>query len=352
MIGNLVNFNAPRIAIHSSLVLVCEYGILCAYPILYECGVLFIGAMAYQSLLSDKRTVPHFSVYYNVCIGIGRRKFFIMRRLLLFVVLLFLSVNVGAKSVSVHYFLYNGEKCVYEDENVIVKFVLNQGVKLLISNKTDKVLYLDKTNSFSYLNGTATRMYSNASYSEGQTQERGGALNLGGIANALGANNTITGIMSGVTLSGNNGAQTIKTVQEERFLTIAPYGSYYIASWNYSHFFAADMHLIRKTYAKPVVVGREWHYSEINSPQRYSASLQYYTSQTLEEMRTISVLTYVENVVYDNFKVKKGLPYCEKYHNKMGYYFVEKNEGRRLLISIGVIVGGCLLTMGILSAAS
>ena len=53
-----------RITQRSSLVLVCNIGTFCAYPILCRCGVLFIWYKVYQSLSIDKRRL-HTFLFYN-----------------------------------------------------------------------------------------------------------------------------------------------------------------------------------------------------------------------------------------------------------------------------------------------
>lgn len=56
LVGNLVNFKVQRIS-NTNTHHLCRYIIL---DILLKCGVLFICTWAYQSLLPDKLTTPHF----------------------------------------------------------------------------------------------------------------------------------------------------------------------------------------------------------------------------------------------------------------------------------------------------
>lgn len=276
-----------------------------------------------------------------------------MKKILIFFIIICFHVPFeasAAKTIRIYHFLSNNSKSVYEDENVVVKFITtNYGwdisqergyVQLCLFNKTDKILYLDKANSFSYYNGVPTRLFTNATYSSGTTNEQGAALNLGGIANAIGANNTITNALSSVTLAGNSGVQNSTTFAEERVLTIAPNASYIIASWNAVHI----------GLGKPYKPGRKFTYSELNTPARYAASLRYCTSENLKNINSITVSTYLETVVYEHgYKQaeKYGTPNIWPYKNNVGYYCYR--QGHRawivlycVLVAIGI---GYALTM-------
>ena len=249
----------------------------------------------------------------------------------------------AAKTINIYHFLSNNSTSVYEDENIIVRFTTTDYgwdrskrrgyIQLQLFNKTDKILYLDKANSFSYYNGIPTRLFTNATYSSGVINGQGAAVNLGGIANAVGANNTITNVLSGITVASNSEMHNSTTYTEERILTIAPNASYIIASWD----------IINIDLGKPYKAGRKYTYSELNTPATYAAALKYCSSENLEDIKSVTMSTYLETVVYEHsYKQaqKYGTPNIQPYKNNVGYYsFRQGHRGWILLYCVLAVVG-------------
>ena len=94
-----------------------------------------------------------------------------------------------------------------------------------LKNKTNKMIYLDLGNSF-FIRGEESIPYykptSTASSSGGST---GGALNLGGVANALGVGGALGSIASGMTVGGKKDKSTTTVTYAQRIIALPPQSS-------------------------------------------------------------------------------------------------------------------------------
>lgn len=95
-----------------------------------------------------------------------------------------------------------------------------------VKNKTDKNIYIDLGECFAIELGKFRAFYDGTtqkSVHNGKT--KGGAVNLGGVANALGVGGAIGTIADGVTLGGNSQNSLTTIYTNERFITIPPHSA-------------------------------------------------------------------------------------------------------------------------------
>lgn len=124
-----------------------------------------------------------------------------------------ISFELNDKSQNLH----NGE--VYD----IKTFYYKPNYKIRILNKTKENLYFDLTNSYRIASdGIATPIYSNKIVSSTNGKSNGGALNLGGVANAVGLGGVVGSLASGITLGSGNSSSVTVTESQDAILIIPP----------------------------------------------------------------------------------------------------------------------------------
>ena len=128
--------------------------------------------------------------------------------------------------------LHVDENSVLANEDVEMSLMTDNSLNsssgclyVTLKNKTNKMIYLDLGNSF-FMRGEESIPYykpsSTASSSGGST---GGALNLGGVANALGVGGTLGSIASGITVGGKKDKSTTTVTYAQRIIALPPQSS-------------------------------------------------------------------------------------------------------------------------------
>lgn len=106
--------------------------------------------------------------------------------------------------------------------------------EIWIKNKTDKPIMIDLGNSFRVDSDNLSRRYfvqsETTSVSSGKAN--GGAVNLGSVASALGADGVLGTIASGVSVGGGNSYSSTTTYSNERIVVVPPMGVAPLSSWH------------------------------------------------------------------------------------------------------------------------
>ena len=105
--------------------------------------------------------------------------------------------------------------------------------EIWIKNKTNKPIIIDLGNSFRVDSDGLSRRYFDQSEttSVSSGKANGGAVNLGPIASALGADGVVGTIASGVSVGGGNSYSATTTYSNERIVVVPPMGVTPLRSW-------------------------------------------------------------------------------------------------------------------------
>lgn len=122
---------------------------------------------------------------------------------------------------------------ILSDNNVELGFEVVQdkdgtynGYKIRVTNKTNSPIYIDLASSYRVMNGDFAEPYfTNSVYNEGAGNSRGGSVNLGAVAGALGIGGALGNLAGGINLGGGNTQTSGITTQEQQILTVPPHSS-------------------------------------------------------------------------------------------------------------------------------
>lgn len=97
------------------------------------------------------------------------------------------------------------------------------GYHIKVINKTDAPIYIDLASCFKIMNGGYSVPYfTNSVYTEGTSNTKGGALNMGAVAGALGVGGVLGTLAGGINIGGATTKSAGITTTEQRILTIPP----------------------------------------------------------------------------------------------------------------------------------
>ena len=130
------------------------------------------------------------------------------------------------------------EGSVMADQNVEVEIIANCGwsrkgkwyegvsgiwsTTLLVKNKSTKTIYLDLGNCFIIRGGESVPFYVPTITSSTLGTSRGGSVNLGAVAGAMGVGGALGTLANGINLGGSNSQSTTTTVLAQRIVPIPP----------------------------------------------------------------------------------------------------------------------------------
>lgn len=98
------------------------------------------------------------------------------------------------------------------------------GHRIKVINKTDKPIYIDLASCYKIMNGGYSVPYfTNSVYSEGSNTTKGGALNMGAVAGALGVGGALGTLAGGINVGGATTQSTSITTTEQQVITIPPH---------------------------------------------------------------------------------------------------------------------------------
>lgn len=128
------------------------------------------------------------------------------------------------------------ENSVLSDDNVEIGFekvymdndknhtVL--GTRIRVRNKTAKPIYIDLASCYRIMNGGyATPYFTNSVYNEGQGSSKGGSMNLGAVAGALGVGGVVGTLAGGINVGGSNSHSANISTAEQQILNVPPFSS-------------------------------------------------------------------------------------------------------------------------------
>lgn len=107
--------------------------------------------------------------------------------------------------------------------NMNGRYFFVHSVDLILTNNSNNMIYVDLGNTFFITNGESIRYYVPSMTSNTQGVATGGSLNLGAVANAMGAGGTSIGkLASGVTVGRTNSSSSTTATFSERILSLPP----------------------------------------------------------------------------------------------------------------------------------
>lgn len=128
------------------------------------------------------------------------------------------------------------ENSVLSDDNVEIGFekvymdndknhsVL--GTRIRVRNKTAKPVYIDLASCYRIMNGGyAAPYFTNSVYNEGQGASKGGSMNLGAVAGALGVGGIVGTLAGGINVGGSNSHSAGISTAEQQILNVPPFSS-------------------------------------------------------------------------------------------------------------------------------
>lgn len=287
-----------------------------------------------------------------------------------------------ATRYGVYCFLDYAANHLYEDD--VVKVVIAPGdnmeqLQLAIYNKTNSVIYVDKENSFAYINNVPTTLFSNSVYSIGYGTEDGTAVNLGGIASALGIRGGIGSIMGGITVGSGSTQTNSRTIYEKRIVSVAPQSVAILYDWKSCRKLLEETQFMnaksleygitsyqiasRRGYFMNAATGKKTKlrkgislpFNSSNSPLKYKAVIKYSQTEDFASSQQVTIDNYLSVIVIDNFRGVKNFgkaktPYCTPYMNQPCIRFVSGSEKSQfwaiLMAMLGV--GAALFSISII----
>ena len=236
-----------------------------------------------------------------------------MRKFLLLLSLL-CCFTLHAKRRSLFFFFEPYSAHLYEDYYVNVNIVASGEVmQLIVFNKTDQVIYVDKDNSFAYVNDMPETLFQNSVQTKGKSTKNGVAMNLGGVASALGIRGGVGAIMNGTTIGNESGQFTSTSFYEKRILSIAPTSGIVLYTWNpfndlerigaiKFNGFAKKLWNARSSKHERFKKGEFFNYTYQNTPLRYKAVIKYSNEESFRSSELITIGNHLTDVVVDSYK--------------------------------------------------
>lgn len=289
-----------------------------------------------------------------------------MKRVLLLAVMLLSLSPISAKKVGVYCFFENSGSQLYEDDVVkLVTACVNDAIVVAIENKTDNIIYIDKANTFVYINGTPISLFQNSVTTTSQSGTQGAAVNLGGVANALGIGGPLGSLLGATTIGGGSTTTSSTMIYEQRVLAVAPHAAetLYSApiSINQSVMYegeAASFGHIRAgrngLFIDPDGTqtkfrrGMSRHYDQNRTPFEIKVAATYSPDETFVIKKLVKVNHYICDVVIDHKAciIHPDLtPYCVPYSTKSLECYIFKT-GRNVLAPIGAVVSATVMIAG------
>lgn len=100
------------------------------------------------------------------------------------------------------------------------------GTRIRVRNKTAKPIYIDLASCYRIMNGGyATPYFTNSVYNEGQGSSKGGSMNLGAVAGALGVGGVVGTLAGGINVGGSNSHSAGISTAEQQILNVPPFSS-------------------------------------------------------------------------------------------------------------------------------
>lgn len=205
------------------------------------------------------------------------------------------------------------------------------GYKVAVYNNSDAPVYIDLTNSFRIIDGMATPFYDGATYTQNSGGSKGGSLNVGALAGALGVGGALGTLASGVNVGGGTSSGTSVTTTDQPILVVPPHSRVYLPQrkmvdkkdiielcepfyWANTDvpFGSArnnEMEVIRKTFEKygyspdsksvtaeaiQLKKNQEVVFTEDKSPKEYGYRITYSTRPDFAEYTTLPVKVFLQ----------------------------------------------------------
>ncbi len=294
-----------------------------------------------------------------------------MKKAFLLLCICFICINAIAKRVGVFCFFADNGSQIYEDENIKLAIVFDKySGELALYNKTDKIIYIDRGNSFAYTNETPETLFKNESRTTSYITGESTSFNYGGIANALGINGIVGGILQGTTVNEGSAVQHGVTVHEQRIVAVAPksimllysfenlYSNLrYIYPGEYKNGFI-DLNIGEQgKFINPITgklekfkKGMIKHYGINDTPLSLNGVVKYSTEENFSTSKLAQVSNYVCDIVIDSYKgVAKPykLKYCQPYMGHQ-YYCFKTGSSNPLSYIAGIttftaVIVGCIV---------
>ena len=106
--------------------------------------------------------------------------------------------------------------------------------EIVIKNKTNQILYVDLANCFRMPSiGNSYCYYNGESTTVTKGKSNGVGVNMGGVANALGAGGAVGSLANGVTVAGGSSSSVSKSYDQQRVITIPPHGHRALSQFHY-----------------------------------------------------------------------------------------------------------------------
>lgn len=185
-----------------------------------------------------------------------------------------------------------------------------------ITNKSDKTIYIDLGNSFYIEMGSSTSYYKPTSTTTTTSSSKGGSINLGSVANALGINGVAGTLAGGVNVGGGSTSGTTNTTYSQRVIAIPPKSSFYLDAKylfnqksrvyqglyyrslsGYSYIQIFEFSFPKKQKNGALMSGERITFQENNSPLNFSIVLSYSDNEKCENLKTLSTHLYLKDIV-------------------------------------------------------
>lgn len=230
------------------------------------------------------------------------------------------------------------QNSVLETEDLVLMFgtsgnnfwFRNTILKVQVKNKTDQTLYIDLGNTYFNRGDEAQAFYVPSAESTTTTHSTGLAVNLGGIAGAMGVGGALGSLASGVTVGGGKSQSSTSVEFSQRIVSVPPMS---VLTLPNMPFFYGGMisipGIMTKSYPKYGVVnvscgykglmaGDIVHWTEQNSPYRFSLFLSYSKDEGFSAKRNTKVNFYVSEVLGIGRSANTGGALLKNYNNLWG----------------------------------
>lgn len=190
-------------------------------------------------------------------------------------------------------------------------YLMNPGIQVCVTNKSDRTVYIDLGNSFFSRMGQPQCYYVPSVTSVTSTAGSGASVNLGAVTGALGIGGVAGTLANGVNVGGggSNGATTVTYAQ--RMVTVPPRSTVKLEAqylWgtqdtevapglSYNKYRGSIFCFPKDALEGPLMTGQHFTYTEATSTVTASALVAYSFSEDGSALRTLSAHLYLKDLI-------------------------------------------------------
>ena len=196
-----------------------------------------------------------------------------------------------------------------------VKCDMSQAIMVNVKNRTNKTLYVDLGNSFYVSLGQAQCYYVPSSTTTTHGASKGGSVNLGAVAGALGIGGIAGTLANGINVGGGSSNTTTNTTYSQRVMAIPPMSSINLPP-QYMYGNTAQtlqkgfsltpyldwgliprVHFLKQPDKGPLFFGEKFEYSQDSSPLQLANILAYSFEEDCSSLKSITTNLYLRNLL-------------------------------------------------------